>query len=303
MKHRDMEVILGIVVFVALVSAVLGVAWLSSRLNLRVGDYKLHIVFDDIGTLHAGDHVNVRGIQVGKVLKTEFYQGKPAAYAAIWGVSDGIPTDSRFWLKSESLLGGYLVDIELGSSPEMFGSEDHVLGRVEAGLESLAPDAKRLSERLTNPQTGALSDENLRRLAATLASMDSATASLHVLLAQSQRPLRETLDNLDRTATEAQGMMGENRPDVRQIMGQLAKTTVRLDSVTASLGVATGSLRSASDNLRDITQKIKQGDGTVGKLVNDEQLYKDMRSTLSQMDSLLVDIKRNPKRYLNISVF
>jgi phospholipid/cholesterol/gamma-HCH transport system substrate-binding protein len=240
---------------------------------------------------------------VGKVLRTEFYQGKPAVYAAIWGVPNGIPEDSQFWLKSESLLGGYIVDIELGNSPEVFSSEDYVHGRIEAGFQSLAPDAKRLSERLTDPKSGALSDENLRRLNSTLASMDSATAALHVLLAENQRPLKEALNNLDKTATEAQGMIGESRPDVRQILSQLAKTSARMDSVTASLGAATGSLRNASENLRDITQKIKQGDGTVGRLVYDEQLYRDMRGTLSQMDSLLADIKRNPKRYLNISIF
>lgn len=301
MKQRDMEVILGIVVFVAFVSVVLGVAWLSSRLNLRVGDYKLHIVFDDIGTLHPGDHVNVRGIQVGKVLKTELYHGKPAAYAAIWGAPEGVPKDSKFWLRSESLLGGYIVDIDLGDSPEAFESEDYVPGMASVGLESLAPEAKRLSERLTDSKAGALSDENLRRMASTLASLDSATAALHLLLAEDRRPLNTLLDSLGRAATEAKGMIGENRPDVKQILSQLAKTSSRLDIVTDNLSAATGSLKSASDNLRDITQKISRGDGTVGKLLNDEQMYKDMRHTLSQVDSILVDLKQHPERYIRIS--
>ncbi|GEM_PF-1603349 len=306
MRQRDMEVILGVVVFVALVSAILGVVWLSSRLNIRVGDYKLHIVFDDIGTLHAGDHVNVRGIQVGKVLRTGLHLGKPAAYVAIWGAPEGgIPKDSKFWLKSESLLGGYILDIELGASLEVFESESYAIGSVSVGFESLAPEAKRLSERLTDPKVGALSDANLRRIESTLASLDSLTAAFHQILTDNRRPLNTLLDSLGGAATEAKGMLGENRTDVKQVLRQLAKASSRLDSVTANLGAATGSLRSASDNLRDITQRIRQGDGTVGKLLTDEQLYRDMRRTLSQVDSILVDLKQNPGRYLprKISIF
>lgn len=305
MRQRDMEVILGVMVFVALVSVILGVVWLSSRLNIRVGDYKLHIVFDDIGTLHAGDHVNVKGIQVGKVLRTGLHLGKPAAYAAIWGVPEGIPKDSKFWLKSESLLGGYILDIELGNGLEVFESESYAIGSVSVGFESLAPEAKRLSERLADPKAGALSDANLRRIASTLASLDSLTAALNQLLSDNRRPLNTLLDSLGGAATEAKGMIGENRSDVKQVLRQLARSSSRLDSVTANLGAATGSLRSASDNLRDITQKIRQGDGTVGKLLTDEQLYRDMRRTLSQVDSILVDLKQNPGRYLpkKISIF
>lgn len=305
-----MEVILGIVVFVALASVIVGVAWLSSQLNIRVGDYKLHIVFNDIGNLHAGDHVNVKGIQVGKVLRTELYEGRPAAYAAIWGVPEGISKDSRFWLKSESLLGGYMVDIDLGSSPEKFETESYVSGSISVGFESLAPDAKRLSERLIDPKTGMLSDMNLSRIASTLASLDSATASLHQVLADTRKPLNTLLDSLGGAATEVKGavaetkgMIGENRPDIKQVLHRLAQTSSRLDSLTANLGAASGSLRTASDNLRDITQKIKQGDGTMGKLLNDEQLYRDMRKTLSQVDSILVDVQRNPRRYIHISIF
>jgi phospholipid/cholesterol/gamma-HCH transport system substrate-binding protein len=301
-----MEVILGVVVFVALVSVILGVVWLSSRLNIRVGDYKLHIVFDDIGTLHAGDPVNVKGIKVGKVLKTELHLGKPSAYVAIWEAPEGgIPKDSKFWLKSEGLLGGYIVDIELGSGPETFVSDAYVPGVTSVGLESLAPEAKRLSERLADPKVGALSDANLHRVESILASLDSATAAFHQVLADNQRPLNTLLDSLGGAATEAKGMLGENRTDVKQVLRQLAKASSRLDSVTANLGAATGSLRSASDNLRDITQRIRQGDGTVGKLLTDEQLYRDMRRTLSQVDSILVDLKQNPGRYLpkKISIF
>lgn len=305
MRQRDMEVILGVVVFVALASVIVGVAWLSSQLNIRVGHYRLHIVFDDIGTLHAGDHVNVRGIQVGKVLRTELHMGKPAAYAAIWAPEGGIPKDSKFWLRSESLLGGYIVDIELGDSPEVFPSEGYAVGSVSVGLESLAPEAKRLSERLADPKVGALSDANLRRIESTLASLDSATAALHLLLADNRRPLNTLLDSLGGAAAEAKGMLGENRSDVKQVLRQLAKASSRLDSVTANLGAATASLRSASDNLRGITQRIREGDGTVGKLLTDEQLYRDMRRTLSQVDSILVDLKQNPGRYLpkKISIF
>ena len=303
MKQRDMEIILGFVVFVALVSLVLGVTWLSSRLNIRTGSYRIHIVFDDIGGLHRGDHVNVGGLQVGKVIETELHNGKPSAYASIWGFPKGLPDDSRFGLKSESLLGGFVVDIEIGDSPEMIETESYVKGRTSAGFESLAPELSRLTGRLVDPNTGMFSDKSIRRIHSTFASLDSATASLHKILSESRDPLGTILDSLDGATGDAKGLIGESRRDVKQILEAFAKTSSRLDSVTSELGAATGSMRRTSENLRAITEKIRQGDGTLGKLVHDEKLYEGLRNTLAGLDSLLVDIKKNPKRYFDFSVF
>ncbi len=310
MKQRDMEVILGIIVFFALASLIVGVAWLSSRLNLRVGDYKLHIVFDDIGTIHAGDHVNTKGIQVGKVLKTGLYEGKPTAYVAIWDPPGGVPKDSRFWLKSESILGGYIVDIDLGEATEITPSESYVSGKMYPGFENLASNAKRLSDRLTDAKEGVLSDENMRRIGSTLASLDSVTASFNQVLSSARKPLQALLDSLGGATSEvsgamgeARGMMGDTRPDVRQAVRNLSRATARLDSLTVNLNGASTSFKATSENLRDITQKVRNGEGTVGKLLYDEQLYGDLRKTLARVDSIMADLQRDPKRYLKISVF
>lgn len=310
MKQRDMEIILGVVVFVALVSLVVGVAWLSSQLNLRVGNYKLHVVFDNIGTLHAGDHVNMHGIQVGKVLKAELHEGSPTAYVAIWGVQGGVPKDSRFWLKSESLLGGYIIDIDLGESPELMPSEAFTSGRMYPGFENLASDAKRLSDRLTDPRSGVLSEANVQRIGSTLASLDSATASLKQVLRATREPLSTLLDSLGGASSEMKGALQEaraamvdTRPGVRQALHHLSRTTARLDSLTADLGAASGSLKATSENLRDITARIRQGQGTLGKLLTDDRLYGDLRKTLAQVDTILVDLQRDPRRYIKISIF
>lgn len=91
--------------------------------------------------------------------------------------------------------------------------------------------------------------------------------------------------------------------------------TENVDTITGDLAVVTGHLREAPidslvndlqatvANLNELTAQLNNPDSSVGKLLNDPALYDNLNSTVASLDSLFVDIKRNPKRYISIKVF
>jgi phospholipid/cholesterol/gamma-HCH transport system substrate-binding protein len=86
---------------------------------------------------------------------------------------------------------------------------------------------------------------------------------------------------------------------------KLSKNFAKLsDSLSAAgLGRTLASLESTMSSLDQVTSKIENGDGTLGLLMNDKELYNNLNNTTKELDLLLQDLRLNPKRYVNVSVF
>ena len=97
-------------------------------------------------------------------------------------------------------------------------------------------------------------------------------------------------------------MIGENRPDVRRVVENMRLTTDRLDGVTRNIETVLESLRRSLSDLNEVSGRLRRGEGTLGRLIQDDTLYKDLQRTLVSVDSLINDIKEDPKRYLNVDV-
>ena len=97
-------------------------------------------------------------------------------------------------------------------------------------------------------------------------------------------------------------MIGENRPDVRRVVENLRLTTERLDGAARNVETVLESLGRSLSDLNEVSGRLRRGEGTLGRLIQDDTLYKDLRRTLASVDSLINDIKEDPKRYLNVDV-
>ena len=84
---------------------------------------------------------------------------------------------------------------------------------------------------------------------------------------------------------------------------QLDSTVRNLKQTTENLATFTDSLTSTATALTAVLSKANQGDGTLGKLLNDPGLYYDLRRLSTRLDSLTLDFKKNPRRYINLEIF
>lgn len=298
MISREKQMVLGAVIFLAIAIAVLGAAWLSENYAGAAGGYQLHVYFDSVPGLQPGDPVFIRGVWAGKVLDIRLTQGLPLVSIGFAEIRS-LPRDSNVFLQSEGLLGGKMIDVKVGSDIErVYADHDTLQGRSGGGLEEMTDQAGSVARRLET----VLADRNIARIEALLANMDSTAVHLKQTLSENRETLAAVLDTAAMAARDARGLLGENRPEVRQVVGNLRRLTQRLGGVAHDMETVLESLGMSLSDLNEVSGKLRRGEGTLGRLIQDESLYLDLRRTLASVDSLINGIKEDPKRYLNVDV-
>ena len=302
MRSREREVVLGAVVFTAIAILVLGSMWLSERFAGAAGGYKLVVAFDTVRGLKRGDPVTVRGVKVGKVLEVRLEEGQPRVVIGFESIR-GLPRDSKISLKGIGMLGEQMVEVEVGTSTSVYAHGDGVDGISSGGLEELTANAADIANHLGRAVDVVATPENLDHIEAILTQMDTSTATLKVLLEENQVVISRALDSLGAASSGVSGMVGDNRKKVEEAVENLRRTTGRLAATVEGWEAASVSLREALQDVRDVAGKLRDGEGTLGLLLNDDGLYRDLRRTLTSLDSLASDVKENPKRYFDFSIF
>jgi phospholipid/cholesterol/gamma-HCH transport system substrate-binding protein len=127
--------------------------------------------------------------------------------------------------------------------------------------------------------------------------------------------LRNTIGATNRLVSEFASIAAEQSRQLSATMTSLRRATgaidpAKIDSTVTNLRTASANmaqmsadLRATSGKLDVIIAKVDSGNGSVAKLLNDPGAYNDVRMLLQRMDSLVADIKKNPKRYINVKIF
>ena len=300
MGTREREILLGAVVFFAAVILVIGTVWLSERYAGAAGGYRIHVRFDRVPGLQVGNPVTFRGVRVGKVLSIFLDGGRPIVALGFSDVAD-LPVDSRFLLKSDGLLGGQMIEVQLGQSEQDLADGAVVNGISDAGIGAIVAQGEQTIEHLRGAIDSIASADNLAHLNGMLAHIDTTTRHLNRLLGDPQ--LEEMIDSLALATGDARGLMRDNRKNLTLALADLTATLATLARVSAQMETTAVALQKTFVNFDTISAQIRDGRGTVGRLVHDDAVYEHLDRTLTSVDSLVADIRRNPKRYFSFSVF
>lgn len=302
MPSRGREVVLGAVVFMAAVIAVGGSVWLSERYAGAAGGYKLIATFDSVQGLDPGSWVTLRGVKVGKVLRIDIHDGRPAATLGFEKISD-LPQDSKLVLRSRGMLGEKEIEVHLGSDSLTLVDGATVAGSTSPSMDDLTASVADVVRDLNGIVSRARSGGSLAHVRGILARLDETSVSLRDVVAENRGSISSTFDSLARATADARGMVGENRAGVKQAVENLNLTTQRLSNAAENLSRAGESLRELLDHLNVVSRQIREGEGTVGRLVYDQRLYDDLQRTVTSVDSLVSDMEKRPDRYFKFSVF
>ncbi|MDE2723142.1 MAG: hypothetical protein OXI59_07170, partial [Gemmatimonadota bacterium] len=215
-----------------------------------------------------------------------------------------LPVDSRFLLKSDGLLGGQMIEIQLGESEQRLPDGAVVEGTSASDLDAMVSESRLVIEKIRNAVDGVASDNNLAHLESVLSRIDTTTYYLNRLLNDDNLgKVDKMLDSLAVATGDASGLMRDNRENLSVAVTNIAVTMERLARISAQMESTSVAMQNTFANLDDISKGIRDGRGTVGRLVKDEAVYEHLDRTLTSVDSLIEDIKRNPKRYLTIEIF
>ena len=123
------------------------------------------------------------------------------------------------------------------------------------------------------------------------------TDSLEGMLNQQTGALAKTLNNVNSITSN----LAANNPKINSVLSNLDTTTSKLASLNFKKTLDT--LNATIDNLKSIVSKVDSKNGSLGLMLNDPALYKNLASTGNKLNLLLDDIRTNPKRYVSISIF
>jgi phospholipid/cholesterol/gamma-HCH transport system substrate-binding protein len=120
--------------------------------------------------------------------------------------------------------------------------------------------------------------------------------NLNALLDRNQGKFDQTMDDLSYSSAELKKIISENKEKLQNTVDNFGEASVKLGNIATTLD-------SVSLSLKKLTSKIESGEGTLGQLVNDTTLYEQIKKTTQHVDDLILDIKKNPKKYLKVTLF
>lgn len=285
MNYKKMSFISGIVIFFSIVIIMISILTLSGKRIMFSSDYIIYVKFSDVIGLQDQAKVFMRGYRVGWTKDVEFVDDGVVVRIDI-KKRFKIPKDSKFEINTISLLGEKAVTIHPGTSKEYLAQGDHIVGtnkdmviQMRQVLESFKKDLdkgdvaariKDLSEAVTTLKT-------------VLNKLDKKIEKFDV------NRLNQSIAELNKAGQSVSGFMNKNSDSLSLAISNFKNSM-------QEIGVL-------SKKLNQIAEKINKGEGSAGLAVNDKTYIQKFDSTLTEINTLIKDLKKNPKKYIDLSIF
>ena len=295
-KYFTREVKVGIMAVIAVFVLYFGLNYLKgidifSPVSYYYGRY------ENIGGLVPSSPVFVKGFKVGQVEQIKYDFSKKESFVIKISVSKDIklPKDTRIELYDEGIMGGKAIQLiyaPVDLSQAVHQPGDTIETKMGVGLMAqisgdLVPKIESIStqaDSLIRSVRVLVENKNLNK---SMASIERTTADLAVSSSQLKKMMNtdvpRILNNVDVMTT-----------DFRQISGNLKKIDYQATFASIDHTIA---------NLNLISEKMNSSEGTIGMLLNNKDLYINLSNTASSADKLLIDLQKNPKRYVHFSLF
>ncbi|WP_158976773.1 MlaD family protein [Cellulophaga sp. L1A9] len=296
------EIKTGIIVVGGILLFLMGFSYLKSS-SLFDNSKMFYAVYDNVGGLQTGTPVSINGYNVGKVNGIKF-KDNSGKLLVTFSVSNefNFSNQSKAELYDTGIIGGKGIQIiPMFDNAPVAKSGDTLLSDIKPGLtdlvqKNLAPLQSKIEGAVTNA--------------------DSLLINFNQILdAKTKSDLRESISGLNTlvksfqgSATALNGLLVDNKGTLDTSIQNIATMTDNFKNLSDSISKAglvetMKSLESTVASLDVMLAKMEKGDGTLGKLMTDEELYTNLANSSKELDLLLQDFRLNPKRYVNVSVF
>jgi len=296
------EVKTGILALVAIFLLIYGYSFLKGS-NIFKTSRTFYVLYNNVEGLPISAPVTINGFTIGNVKKIDFINNEGTLIVTFDLNRDfQFSKTSTIRIYSTSLIGGKaLAIIPNSQTTNLAKTGDTLYGEIEKGMmETVTGNLKPLEKRIYAALDGLdellinvnsiLDDktkynlkEAVSNLNTTMASFKNTSATLDELLSDNKTKLNQTFSNLEMTS--------ENFAKFSDSLAQ-----VDIQKLTASL-------EETIENFNSVMSKIENGEGSIGKLINDDELYNNLEGASEELEELLKDLKENPKRYMHFSVF
>jgi phospholipid/cholesterol/gamma-HCH transport system substrate-binding protein len=295
MKKFSNEIRIALVAVVGIVVLYFGLQFLKG-LTLFSSDNRYFVKFDNISGLSVASPIYANGFRVGVVEDIIFDYEHNGEITAVVGIDKKmqLPKGSMAEISSD-MLGNVKLELVLGAIKDgLLAPGDTIRGGMAGGLMSQAATM-------------------VPQIQAMLPKLDSILASVNTLMADPA--IAHSLHNVDqitadltRTSHDLSLMTAALNQQMPQILknadGVLANTNELTHSLNElDIAQTMASVNATLQNVEQMTAKLNSNEGTLGLLMRDPELYRNLNATMLHTDSLMMDLKNHPKRYVHFSIF
>ncbi len=310
MKYSK-EIKAGLIALLAIVGFVILFQFMKGK-SLFTTDNIFYAKFDNVEGLEASNPVSINGLKVGQVDQIIPVTEKDGKIHFVVKVT----VDDEFIFSKKStleifepgLMSGKQMRVNLAYGNPMAKDGDTLAGAFTLSMmnnisSQVGPVKDQLQivlkrvDSLANNANQILNDQNkaeiralLLNLNRTVASFEGTSQQTNALLANNDPRIQKVLDNANLATISAKTAIDKYGRVAEQVDVQKLNNTIDKLSLTA-------------DKLNGVISGIQNGEGSLGKLTKDEELYRNLNESSQNLNKLILDLKENPKRYLNFSVF
>ena len=263
----------------------------------------IYAVYDEVDGLLVGANVMINGLSIGNVTELDFLPNSTKILVTL-KVKDKLNFSSKSTasIYETGVLGGLAISIDpIFEKESTVKTGDTLNSSVRPGLTELI-----------NRQIEPLS----RQLQSTITSVDSIfTGASNVLNKQTQEEIKESINVLtsaikainnssiiiEKTLTAKNTQINNTIDNFEKISSNLSEVSDELNSF--GLSNLLSNLEVSVDGISSIVNKLDSDKSTIGKLINEDEVYNNLNSSIESLNSLIIDIKENPKKYVHFSVF
>ena len=304
---------IGMIFVISSIAFVGGLMYLQ-EMTFRKSNYTFIVLFDNVQGLHVGDQVDMLGKKIGKVSKSRIMGQKIAVELSIDNsFAFSIPVDSKIEVKSEGLIGSKFISITPGFNTKDFilpdetveGLREFDFSEITPGIVPLTQDLSAFARRLK----ATLGEEEKDKIQLTFKNIESLTAGLDTFIKNNRNFVTDTdrknfqdfIKNLNGAVKDLKYGINKEIGKIDGMLDDLKQVTDKSDDLSATIS----ELRTSSESFSSITQKLdliltkmESGEGTFGKLINNDTLHESMNSLINDVRTLVKDFKDNPTKYM-----
>ena len=297
MASTNVELKVGLLVLIGAAILIFAV-WLAKGYRYGQEFYSVSVVFPEVGALSPGDPVAVSGVNKGKVKKLSLYEGQVLVVLDL--SSDVVlKEDAAFTVKNIGLMGERFVAVKTGASDIPLDLKKNAIGWFDPGIpevmgmmgkviESMNSLVQLLGETVISPAT-------LDKFSHTITSLQKITERIEKSSAASAPKLDSAVENFARLSETLKKGLDRNQAFIDT-------AAVNFDAASRRLIQLVADMEEASARFKSFATDLDQSEGSLRMLMEDRRLYDDIRRTALNIDSLVNDIRQNPKKYINFKL-
>ena len=263
----------------------------------------LHSVYEEVEGLSLGANVTINGMSIGKVIGVSFgdnYEGIKVSFTVPENLN--LSKKSKAILYEVGVIGGKAISIQpVFSKTSVVENGDKLDSSIKPGLTELI-----------NQQIAPIQN----KIEGILSGVDSIFSGVNnVVNNETQDNLKESLQNFSLSIKNINDLTNsmkeiilQNKTIINSSFNNINKTSEYLIQITDSILLSQNkpminNFEVVGKKLNNTLEKIENNEGTLGKLVNDEALYNNLMNSSKELESLIIDLKSNPKKYVHFSIF